>query len=46
MNYNLCLNAQTEQRHTECDALYNIISVPSQLGKVFSKGKEIKADLN
>ena len=37
VNYNLCLDAQTEQRHTECDALYTIISVPSQLGKVISK---------
>ena len=44
VNYNLCLNAQTEQKHTECDASYTVIAVPSQLGKVISKGKKIKAD--
>ena len=38
VNYNVCLNAQTEQRHTECDASYTIISVPSQLAKVTSMG--------
>ena len=42
MNYNLCLNAQIEKRHTECDASYTIISVPSQLGKVISKEKKNK----
>ena len=39
VNYNLCLNVQTEQRHTEYDASYTIISVPSHLGKVISKEK-------
>ena len=42
MNYNLCLNAQTEHKHTECDASYIVISVPSQLGKVISKQKTNK----
>ena len=42
VNYNICLNAQTEQRHTECDASYTIISVPSQLAKVTSTGKKNK----
>ena len=30
LNFNLCLNAQTAEKHTECDASYNIISVPVQ----------------
>ena len=30
---NLCLNAQTAVKHTECDASYTIISVPVQLEK-------------
>ena len=30
MNYNLCLNAETEQPHTECDSSYTIICVPNQ----------------
>lgn len=42
INYNLCLNAQTQQRHTECDASYTIISVPSQLDKVYLKEKKNK----
>ena len=42
VNYNLCLNAQTQQRHTECDASYTIISVPSQLDKVYLKEKKNK----
>ena len=33
LNYNLCLNAQTSKKHTECDASYTIISVPVQLSK-------------
>ena len=33
VNYNLCLNAQTTEKHTECDASYTIISVPLQLNK-------------
>ena len=31
INYNLCLNAETEQPHTECDCSYTIIAVPNQL---------------
>ena len=31
MNYNLCLNAETEQPHTECDCSYTIIAVPNQM---------------
>ena len=42
VNYNLCLNAQTEKKHTECDASYTVIAVPSQLGKVHSKEKKNK----
>ena len=42
VNYNVCLNAQTEQRHTECDASYTIISVPNQLAKETSTGKKNK----
>ena len=30
MNHNLCLNAETEQPHTECDSSYTIICVPNQ----------------
>ena len=33
VNYNLCLNAQTKEKHTECDASYTIISVPIQMEK-------------
>ena len=33
MNYNLCLNAETEQAHTECDSLYTVICVPNQMIK-------------
>ena len=31
MNYNLCMNAETEQPHTECDSSYTVICVPNQL---------------
>ena len=31
MNYNLCLNAETEQAHTECDSSYTVICVPNQI---------------
>ena len=31
-----------KKKHTECDALYTVIAVPSQLGKVISKGKKNK----
>ena len=30
MNYNLCLNVETEQPHTECNSSYTIICVPNQ----------------
>ena len=33
INYNLCFNAQTAEKHTETDASYTIISVPTQLEK-------------
>ena len=39
ISYNLCLNAQTEEKHTECDASYTIISVPNQLPRKTNKGK-------
>ena len=31
LNFNLCLNAQTDDVHTECDASYTVISVPKQI---------------
>ena len=31
MNYNLCLNTETEQAHTECDSSYTVICVPNQI---------------
>ena len=42
MNYNICLNAQTEQKHTVRGASYIIISAPSQLAKVTSIGGKNK----
>ena len=40
INYNLCFNAQTAEKHTESDASYTIISVPTQLPKKnFSRRK-------
>ena len=42
VNYNLCLNAQTEQSHTECDASYTVITVPNQLQKTVCKEKKNK----
>ena len=33
INFNLCLNAQTELVHTKCDASYTVISVPNQISK-------------
>ena len=33
INFNLCFNAQTAEKHTESDASYTIISVPTQLPK-------------
>ena len=40
MNYNLCLNAETEQPHTECDCSYTIIAVPNQMLKYKLKTKK------
>ena len=37
ITYNLCLNAQTAEKHTECDASYTIIAVPNQLPKAQNK---------
>ena len=31
VNYNLCINAETQQPHTECDSSFTIICVPNQL---------------
>ena len=31
LNYNLCMNAETEQPHTECDSSFTIICVPNQV---------------
>ena len=40
--FNLCLNAQTLEYHTECDASYTMISVPNQLSKKTSTEKKNK----
>ena len=42
LNYNLCLNAQTSKKHTECDASYTLITVPVQLSKKSGLGKKNK----
>ena len=42
LNFNLCLNAQTAEMHTECDASYTIISVPVQLEKKVNLAKKNK----
>ena len=39
LNVHICHNAQTEIKHTECDASYTIISVPNQDKKIDSSGK-------
>ena len=31
LNYNLCLNTEMEQAHTECDFSYTVIFVPNQI---------------
>ena len=46
ITYNLCLNAQTEVKHTECDASYTIIAVPKQLTKEKWEKKKILLNLN
>ena len=33
IKYNLCLNAETEQAHTECNSSYTVICVPNQMIK-------------
>ena len=33
INYNLCLNAEPVQAHTECDSSYTVICVPNQITK-------------
>ena len=38
LNYNLCLNAETEQAHTECDSSYTIICVPNQIERKARSG--------
>ena len=30
VNYNLCMNAETQHAHTECDSSYTVICVPNQ----------------
>ena len=36
MTFYLCMNAETQQAHTECDFSYTVISVPNQ---ILSKAK-------
>ena len=31
VNYNICMNAETQQAHTEYDSSYTVISVPNQI---------------
>jgi len=38
LNYNLCLNAKTEDPHTECDSSYTVITVPNQMRNGTIKG--------
>ena len=42
VTYNLCLNARTAQKHTECDASYTVITVPNQVSTKFTDGKKYK----
>merc|ERR1711915_236127 len=48
ITYNLCLNAQTAEKHTECDASYTIIAVPNQINKAIYERKknDAKFELN
>ena len=41
ISYNSCLNAQMEEKHTECDDLYTIISVLNQLPRKTKKIREM-----
>ena len=38
ITYNLCLNAQTPEKHTECDTSYTVITVPNQVTTKFRDG--------
>ena len=40
ITYDLCLNAQTAEKHTECDASYTVIKVPNQITTKFLDGKK------
>ena len=42
LNFNLCLNAQTSEIHTACDASYTVICVPNQIPRKFPSKKKIK----
>ena len=44
--FNLCLNAQTFEKHTKCDAPYTVISVPNQLSKKHLQKKKGKFEIN
>ena len=44
LNFNLCLNAQTMDVHTECDASYTIISVPNQIPRKYPAKKKNKGN--
>ena len=46
VTYNLCLNARTAQKHTECDASYTVITIPYQVSTKFTDGKKTKDDLS
>ena len=36
------MNAQTAEKHTECDASYTVITVPNQVTTKFMDGKKTK----
>ena len=40
ITFNFCLNAQTDEKHTECDSSYSIIAVPNQPTKPISAKKK------
>ena len=44
LNFNLCLNAQTMDVHTECDASYTVIAVPNQIPRKFPAKKKNKGN--
>ena len=41
----ICLNAQTSETHTDCDASYTVICVSNQIPREFSFKKENKDNL-